>query len=230
MASPVNDQLGIVSRVEGLLAVLGSVGGKRIVDIGCGEGEIARALAIAGATVIGYDPYIDGTELVAIGEGSYQLRHARADAIPEADASADVVLFVFSLHHVPGAMMGTALAEARRLLVPGGALCVAEPVAEGPGQYVMEPYHDETGVRAAALAALAEHLAPVFSTERVVRFREARRFSDFDAYASQAIGGMRFNGYTEADVFDPEVRRRFEDMAALYGTTFEQPIRINLYR
>jgi len=230
MASPVNDQLGIMSRVEGLLAVLGSVGGKRIIDIGCGEGEIAKALAAAGATVIGYDPYIDGTELIAIGEGSYQLRHARADTIPEADGSADIVLFVFSLHHVPGAMMGTALTEARRLLAPGGALCVAEPVAEGPGQYVMEPYHDETNVRAAAIAAIADYLAPAFASERVVRFCEARRFTDFDAYATQAIAGMRFNGYTEADVLDPEVRRRFEDMAALHGTTFEQPIRINLYR
>jgi ubiquinone/menaquinone biosynthesis C-methylase UbiE len=230
MASSENEQLGIMPRLEGLLAVLGSVSGKRIIDIGCGEGEIAKGLATAGATVIGYDPYIDGTELIAAGEGCYQLRHARADAIPEADESADIVLFVFSLHHVPGAMMGIALLEARRLLVPGGILCIVEPVAEGPAQYVMEPYHDETAPRAAAITAIADHLTPAFASERVVRFCEARRFADFDAYAAQAIGNMRFNGYTEDDVLDQEVRRRFEEMAALHGPAFVQPIRINLYQ
>jgi len=50
----VNDQLGIMSRVEGLLAALGSVAGKRIIDIGCGEGEIPRALAARRCHVIGY--------------------------------------------------------------------------------------------------------------------------------------------------------------------------------
>jgi ubiquinone/menaquinone biosynthesis C-methylase UbiE len=225
-----NDQLGVLSRVEALLAVLGAVQGKKIIDIGCGEGQIAKDLASSGATVVGYDPYIAGSDLAAIGKGSYTLRPASADAIPEPDGSADVVLFVFSLHHVPGPIMGTALAEARRVLAPGGILCIAEPVAEGPGQYVMEPYHDETQVRATALAALGEHLAPAFASERIIRFIETRRYADFDDYAGQAVRNMRFNGYSEADVVNSEVRRRFDAMAALHGTTFEHPVRINLYR
>ena len=230
MTSSSMSQLGICSRKEGLLAALGPVEGKRIIDIGCGQGEIAQYLATAGAVVIGYDPYIEGTSKIGSNTGSYELRRAPADALPEGDRSADIVLFIFSLHHVPQAMMGTALAEARRILAPGGILCVAEPVAEGPCQYIMEPYHDETKVRETALAALAEHLAPVFSQERILRFAEPRSYAGFDDYASEALRNTRYNGYAEADVLAFAVRQRFEAMSALHGTTFEQPVRINLYQ
>ena len=218
------------SRVESLLGILGPVTGKRIVDIGCGEGEMARGLAHAGATVQGYDPFIPGTGETREGDGRYRLNQARADAIPEPDGSADIVLFVYSLHHVARDAMPGALAEARRILRPGGVLCVAEPLAEGPAHYVMEPYHDETEVRGNATRALAEHAAPAFAEEQVLHFAEARRFADFDAYSMQARAGMRFNGYTEAQVMAPEVRRRFEEMATIHGTCFEQRVRVNLFR
>jgi len=222
-------ELGQVPRVEALLAAAGGVAGARVVDVGCGDGQVARALAEAGAEVVGYDPFIQGTDWIAEGAGRYRLVRATADALPEADASADVVLFVFSLHHVPRASMAAALAEARPVLKPGGRLCVAEPLAEGPGQYVMEPYHDETAVRCDALAALSAHAAPAFSSEQILYFSEGRSFTDFDAYAAQALLGMRFNGYTEADVLNPEVRRRFEEVLSGHGGKFEQRVRINIY-
>ncbi|WP_157218005.1 class I SAM-dependent methyltransferase [Flavisphingomonas formosensis] len=221
--------LGEMARVEGLLAALGPVEGKRIIDIGCGEGVIARGLAAAGASVHGYDPFIAPTEEISEGAGSYRLLQARADAIPEPDGSADAVLFVFSLHHVPRSSMGAALAEAKRLLKPGGSLCVAEPLAEGPAQYVMAPYHDETEVRANATQALAAHAAPAFGSETIFFFSEGRSYADFDDYAAQAIGNMRYNDYRETDIVNDEVRGRFEKMAAQYGTRFEQRVRVNLF-
>lgn len=223
-------ELGEMDRVQGLLRVLGDVAGARIVDIGCGEGQIARGLAEAGATVQGYDPFIPGTDDTPHGHGSYRLGKARADALPEPDGGADIVLFVFSLHHVPHAAMPAALAEARRVLKPGGRLCIAEPLAEGAVQYIMEPYHDEAEVRRNATSALADHAAPAFASERVFYFAEPRDFADFDAYATQAKAGMRFNGYTEAEVMAPEVAHRFAEMAAVHGTHFEQRVRVNLFQ
>jgi hypothetical protein len=41
--------------------------------------------------------------------------------------------------------------------------------------------------------------------------------------------GMRFNGYTEADILSAEVRRRFDETFAVTGGTFDQPIRVNLF-
>ncbi len=218
------------TRIEAMLEFVGDVAGKRVIDIGCGEGQVAQALAERGAHVLGFDPFIPGTDEVALGSGTYRLQVGSADSLPLADGIADVVLFMFSLHHVPGAMMPGALAEARRVLKPGGQLCVVEPIADGPAQYVMAPYHDETAVRADALAALADHATPAFASERVRVFAEPRAFAGFDDYAGQAIANMRYTDYSEAAVLDGEVRRRFEEMATLYGGRLDQPVRINLYR
>jgi len=222
-------ELGVMTRVEALLAAVGPVLGEQVIDIGCGEGQLARALAARGASVTGYDPFVTGTERIPEGDGSYQLHRAGADAIPEPSGIADLVVFMFSLHHVPDAKLPGALAEARRLLKPTGSLVVVEPLAEGPGQYVMEPYHDETRVRAQALAAIERHAAPWFAGQQVLFFSESRRFPDFAAYAAQAIGNMGFNGYTEAQVLAPEVRRRFAQMQSEHDGRLDQPVRINLF-
>jgi 2-polyprenyl-3-methyl-5-hydroxy-6-metoxy-1,4-benzoquinol methylase len=221
--------LGEMSRIEALLAAIGPVEDARVIDIGCGEGQVARALATHGATVQGYDPFIKPTDWITEGAGVYRLSNAKAQALPEPDGAADVVLFVFSLHHVPKSAMGPALAEARRVLKPGGHLLVAEPLAEGPGQYVGELYHDETAVRRDALEALTAYAAPIFGHEQILRFAETRHFSDFDAYFAQAVSNMRFNGYSEDDVSNPEVRRRFDEVMSTTGGRFAQNVRINLF-
>ena len=60
-------------------------------------------------------------------------------------------------------------------------------------------------------------------------FEENREAGDFDRFAEQAIAGVRFNDYTEADVLSPQVRRRFDEMKAAHGGQFGQPVRINLF-
>jgi ubiquinone/menaquinone biosynthesis C-methylase UbiE len=54
------------------------------------------------------------------------------ERLPFAAAAFDLVLLFNSLHHVPVDRQGAALAEAARVLRPGGDLLVAEPLAEGP--------------------------------------------------------------------------------------------------
>jgi ubiquinone/menaquinone biosynthesis C-methylase UbiE len=222
-------ELGDLPRIDVIETAVGPLKGLRVIDIGCGEGQVARSIAARGAVVQGYDPFIAPTEWTPEGDGVYRLAKMKTAVIPEPDASADLVIFIFSLHHVPKAMLAATLAEARRVLKPGGKLFVAEPLAEGPGQYVMELYHDETEVRRDALAALETHVAPAFSSQRLLYFVEPRSFSDFDAYAAQAISNMRFNGYTEAEVLNPEVRRRFDEMHSAHGGQFSQRVRINLF-
>src|SRR5688572_8703652 len=112
--------LGVKSNLNALLDTVGNVAGLRIIDIGCGEGHMTRALATFGADVIGYDPFIEEVELITDGLGSFRLLKATADAIPEPDQSADLVMFIFSLHHVPLAKLQGALTEARRILRPSG--------------------------------------------------------------------------------------------------------------
>jgi ubiquinone/menaquinone biosynthesis C-methylase UbiE len=229
MSEVVATNLGVMPRVAGLLAALGPIRGLRIADIGCGEGQVAASLAERGGIVTGYDPFMSSTDWMARGEGKYRIAVATADAIPEADASFDVVVFVFSLHHVPGPQMAGAIVEAHRLLRPSGRLCVAEPLPEGPNQYVMELYHDETPVRKMAQTALNLHAVPVFESERVFTFSERRLFPDFDTFAAQGIAGTRFNNYTAEQVLAPEVRSRFSKMFAVHGECFDLPIKLNVY-
>jgi len=227
-ASAIHD-LGAQSHFDALLATIGPVQGMRVIDIGCGEGQLTRALAKLGAQVTGYDPFITETEPTAHGAGSFRLAKAPADAIPEPDHAADLVLFVFALHHVPGAKLEAALTEARRLLRPPGRLYVAEPLAQGPHQYVMELFHDETAVRKAAAEALARFARPHFATDQISTYTDVRSYSDFDAFSERMIANMRFNGYSKEAVLAPAVRSRFDQTYAAHGGRFDQPVRIDCF-
>jgi ubiquinone/menaquinone biosynthesis C-methylase UbiE len=229
MAESSISDLGARSHLDALLATVGPVDGLNIIDVGCGEGQLARALANRGARVTGCDPFIAGTAWTTHGGGSYRLVKAAADVLPEPDQSTDLVLFVFSLHHVPEAKLKGALTEARRVLRPSGRLYVAEPLAQGPHQYVMELFHDETAVRKVAATALTNFAKPYFPTDRVSSYTDARSYSDFDTFAGRMIANMRFNGYTEEAVLAPDVRRRFAEAHAAYSGKFDQPVRIDCF-
>jgi ubiquinone/menaquinone biosynthesis C-methylase UbiE len=226
---PAIRDLGARSHLEALLDTVGPVQGLRVIDLGCGEGQLARALAKLGAQVIGYDPFIAETAPTALGAGSFRLGKAAADAIPEPDHAADLVLFIFSLHHVPGAKLEGALNEARRLLRPSGRLYVAEPLPRGPHHYIIELFHDETAVRKAAADALSRFARPRFAADQVSTYTDVRSYSDFGAFSERMIANMRFNGYTREAVLAPAVRRRFDETCATSGGRFDQPVRIDCF-
>jgi ubiquinone/menaquinone biosynthesis C-methylase UbiE len=230
MAEAFPRDLGAKSHLDALLETTGPVSALDIVDVGCGEGRLTRALAALGAHVTGCDPFMSETGWTVHGSGTFRLVKAGADALPMPDAGADLVLFVFSLHHVPAAKLDAALSEARRVLRPSGGLYVAEPVAEGPHQYIMELFHDETSVRQAAADALARSAKPNFAGDYISRYIDARRFKDFDDFAGRMIANMRFNGYTKEAVLAPAVRNRFAETFASYGGKFDQPVRIDYFR
>jgi demethylmenaquinone methyltransferase/2-methoxy-6-polyprenyl-1,4-benzoquinol methylase len=89
----------------------------RIVEVGGGSG---RAASEVGAAVL--DPAVGMLER-APDRGLEAIRGS-ADALPLADGSVDAVLVVDALHHFPD--HGECLAEAARVLAPGGVLVVRE--------------------------------------------------------------------------------------------------------
>ncbi len=99
------------------------------VELGCGTGPIARAMAarcVAGR-VLGTEPSVellDHGRGLADGIGNLDLQVGDGSAVDLADGAADVVVFHTVLSHVPDPMV--LLAEARRILRPGGTLVVCD--------------------------------------------------------------------------------------------------------
>jgi SAM-dependent methyltransferase len=102
--------------------------GAPVVDVGCGTGTLAIALAAAGAEVIGVDgdPEVLALARAKAGAAAVQWRKGPATALPLAGESADRVVMSLLLHHLGAGAKRTALAEAVRVLRPGGRLHVAD--------------------------------------------------------------------------------------------------------
>jgi SAM-dependent methyltransferase len=196
--------------------------GKRILDIGCGPGVLAKRLADGGAAVTGIDP------------GAAALAKAR-DAVPGGenlpfdDASFDGAVMLNALHHVPDP--AAALVEAARVLVPGGLLVVVEPLATGSFFEALRPIEDETTVRALAQDAIAAALARgTFACRRDLTVERSESFASLDAFLTRvsAVDPAR-----EATIRGrrPVVEAAFLSAAAhgadgLYGLV--QPLRIHV--
>lgn len=96
-------------------AAVGPVAGRRILDIGCGEGRFGRALTAAGARVTGLDP----TFPLAARTG-FPTVAGLGERLPFRTASFDLVLFYLVLIDI--CQYEDAIREAARVLTPGGRL------------------------------------------------------------------------------------------------------------
>ena len=112
-------------------AIMGGLAaGATVVDVGSGTGTQAIALTRArpDAHVIAVegDPRAEALAQRKAGAERVDWRRGLANALPLADASAERVVMSLLLHHLPPDSKCAALAEARRVLRPGGELHVAD--------------------------------------------------------------------------------------------------------
>lgn len=103
-----------------------------VVDVGAGTGTFVAELAerAPGVKISGIDgdPAIlaRAAEKVAQFGARIELREGLAQQLPIAEDSVDVVVMTLVLHHLDGVTKRAALAEARRVLRPGGRIVVAD--------------------------------------------------------------------------------------------------------
>ena len=103
------------------LALEHLAGYERVLDIGCGEGQIARLAAAGGARSVGVDPTAAQITEARRRAGGPSYARAGAAALPMADASFDAVVACLVFEHVRN--FEEALAEVSRVLRPGGRFC-----------------------------------------------------------------------------------------------------------
>jgi SAM-dependent methyltransferase len=97
-------------------------GAARVLDVGCGDGQVSRLATKLGAdTVVGIDPTWNQVAVAHRRAGATGFARAGAGALPFADASFDAVVACLVFEHIRD--VDDAIAEVARVLEPGGRFC-----------------------------------------------------------------------------------------------------------
>ncbi|RUL86226.1 class I SAM-dependent methyltransferase [Tautonia sociabilis] len=103
---------------------LGPVAGRRVLDLGCGKGRFAARLAERGASVIGVDA---SAAMLGVARGrGVAVAKGSARRLPIGDDCVDLILSIEVIEHIAPPELPDALAEAFRVLRPGGRLVVID--------------------------------------------------------------------------------------------------------
>jgi len=138
-----------------LVNAVGCSSGGRILDLACGPGIVAEALAPLASQIIGVDATPEMVRLAkarfaraGLGNGRFHL--ALAESLPFGAGKFHDVVTRLSFHHFPD--VAAVLSEVKRVLCPRGRLIVADIMSSGdPGEAALhnaiEQLRDPTHVR-----------------------------------------------------------------------------------
>jgi SAM-dependent methyltransferase len=132
--------------ISPIVGVLGSLDGMKVLDVCCGPGHLAAAIAEKGAVVEGID---FAATMVAKARENYpavRFREADAEALPYEKDTFDHVVCAFGMMHL--GRPEVAIAEAFRVLRPAG-------------RYVFTQWAMDDDLLRIVTAALTQHGAPV---------------------------------------------------------------------
>ena len=138
-----------------LLALLALLGGDWTVgDLGCGTGPVTAAVAPFVRRVLAIDTsaaMLSAARSRLASLSNVELRAGELEALPLADGELDVAVLSLVLHYA--ADPAAVLAEARRVLLPGGRLLIVDMLPHGRAEYAQTMGHVWLGFQPERLAA-----------------------------------------------------------------------------
>jgi len=175
-----------ISNVEAVCREIGDARGQTILDIGCGTGELCRALAGKGAKITGIDPGENAiAQAIELGGGAtYQA--TTLDDAGLSPNSFDVVIFCTSLHHIPN--MADALQGAIKLVKNSGKVIIVEPQPDDPLYPVYRWLDDEKEVQTQAQNAIDEIIeAGRLTRSKTLYLSKKYRYASLDALINDML-------------------------------------------
>ncbi len=208
--------------------------GANILELGCGAAQHTIAIAALDdsieCTALEVDEIQHAKNLRSINKSNITFKLAGAQSIPEPDDSFDIVTMFKSLHHVPLALLGSALSEIHRVLKPGGLAYISEPIFAGAFNEILRLFHDEQAVRLAAFKAVCDAIANgQFDLVEQIFFHTPTRFIDFEEFETRIINSSHSEHRLSPEVLT-EVRSRMAEHQRDDGIRFSVPMRIDLLR
>lgn len=181
--------------VEELLSGAGLHAGSRVLDVGCGTGNYARALQQAsGCAMLGIEPS-DAMRSKADLAATWEVLLAGSAAhLPLPDSSVDLIYSTDVIHHVPDRMIF--FQEAARVLKSGGLLATVTDSHEDIRQrrplssHFPETIEIEMQRYPAMPTLQAEMAAAGFSNLRVARVWRDYALRDAQAYRDKAYSSL----------------------------------------
>lgn len=182
----------------------------RVLDVGTGDGQIARALSAKGSTVVGVDP-TQAQIVVAMrrGGGPTYVRSG-ANALPFASNSMDAVLACLVFEHIDD--LDDAIAEAARVLRPGGrfAFFLNHPLLQTPDSGWIDDHMVDPPEQYWRLGPYLVETATIEEVEKDVFIRFVHR------PLSRYINALIANGLSLERMLEPSPPEGFLDRAPEY--------------
>jgi ubiquinone/menaquinone biosynthesis C-methylase UbiE len=194
--------------------------GARIADLGCGSGVFSNVLRQRGYDCTGVDL---SPALIRIAKQKYpgiEFLEGDVEHLPFADASFDGVLLAGILHHFEE--RSAFLAEAKRILRPGGKFVAFDPNRMNPAMYL---YRDRSSPLYSAVG-VTENERPVLADEIAAAFRNAgftahTEFQSGMKYRYIASGVLRWllpaYNFIDGILFAPDFMKQFRAFVFTYG-------------
>ena len=200
------------------LVVEWTAGFERVLEVGTGEGQVARAvLAAHGGHVVGIDPIANQIDEAMRRGGGVEFRRAGAESLPFDDASFDAVVCCLVFEHIDA--MDEAIAEVARVLRPGGrfVFCLNHPLIQAPGSNLVFDHEVEPPEVFWRLGPYLDETATVEEVEKGVHIRFVHR------PLSRYINAMADNALLLERMLEPAPPSGFIDRAPEYALAASIP-------